>query len=108
MFCWGRVACVLVLEMCLGGDTMGDFDRLRDASRERLLERPRTRAVMAPKNSDAARDVGDAGDIGGDIWSDDCEFCDPIVFVRMGCMVWCWIEMTGVPADVEVLMRNTS
>jgi hypothetical protein len=93
MFCWGCAIWVLVLVMCLGGDTMGDFDRLRDTSRERLLERPRTRAVMAPKNSDAARDVGDegdVGDIGGDICSDDCEFCDPIVFVRMGCMCWKW------------------
>jgi hypothetical protein len=87
--CWGCVVGVLV--MCLGGDTIGDFERLRDASRERLLERPRTRAVMAPKNSDAARDVGDvgdAGDIGGDIWSDDCEFCDPAVFVRTGGIDW--------------------
>jgi hypothetical protein len=44
---------------------MGVFDR-SDASRERLLERPRTRAVIAPKK---ARDVGDVGDAGdkGDI-----------------------------------------
>jgi hypothetical protein len=50
---------------------MGDFDRLRDASRDRLLERPRTRAVMAEKNDcsvgEVARDVGDAGEKGGDI-----------------------------------------
>tara|TARA_R110002003_G_scaffold37_11_gene2186 strand:+ start:5464 stop:5643 length:180 start_codon:yes stop_codon:yes gene_type:complete len=57
--------------ICLGGDAMGDFDRLRDASRDRLLERPRTRAVMAEKNDcsvgEVARDVGDAGEKGGDI-----------------------------------------
>lgn len=68
---------------------MGDFDRLRDASRDRLLERPRTRALIAPKKSDAARDVvdvGDAGDVGGDICSvDDCE---STVFVRIGATGW--------------------
>jgi hypothetical protein len=61
---------VLVPGICLGGDAMGDFDRRRDASRDRLLERPRTRAVMAPKKSAVARDVGDvgdAGDMGGDV-----------------------------------------
>lgn len=71
-----------------GGDTMGDFDRLPDASRDRLLERPRTRALMAPKNSEAARDecdVCDAGDTGGD---DVCEFCEPTVSVRIGCICW--------------------
>jgi hypothetical protein len=71
--------------ICLGGDTIGDFDRLRDASRERLLDRPRTRALIAPKKSDAARDVwdvDDAGEVGGDICSvDDCE---STVFVRIG------------------------
>jgi hypothetical protein len=67
---------------------MGDFDRLRAASRERLLERPRTRAVIAPKNSEAARDVGDdgdAGDVGADMSVDDCE---PTVFVRIGATGW--------------------
>jgi hypothetical protein len=71
-----------------GGDTMGDFGRLLDASRDRLLERPRTRALMAPKNSEAARDdwdVCEAGDMGGD---DVCEFCEPTVSVRMGCIGW--------------------
>jgi hypothetical protein len=28
-------------------------------------------------------EVGDAGDV-GDIWSEDCEVCEPTVFVRMG------------------------
>ena len=71
-----------------GGDTMGEAARLPDASRERLLERPRTRALMAPKKSEAARDdceVCDAGDMGGD---DVCEFCEPTVSVRMGCIGW--------------------
>jgi hypothetical protein len=96
--CWGCA-------MCLGGDTIGDFDRWRDASRDRLLERPRTRALMAPKKSEAARDVGDVGDVGdtrGDIWSDDCEFCEPTVFVRMGCMgsKWDWDAMSGNCCDM--------
>lgn len=87
--CWGCAARVLVLGMCLGGgDIMGDFDRLRDASRERLLERPRTRALIAPKKARDVGDVGDAGDTGGDIWSDDCECCDPTVFVRTGGTAW--------------------
>jgi hypothetical protein len=70
---------------------MGDFDRLRDASRDRLLERPRRGAVMAEKK---LRSVGelprDAGEVGerGDIWSDDCEFWEPTVLVRMGGMAW--------------------
>jgi hypothetical protein len=87
--------------MCLGGDIMGDFDRWRDASRDRLLERPRTRAVMAPKKSAVARDVGDAGDIGGD---DDCEFCESSVPVRTGCMGWKldWDVMIGASQDVDV------
>lgn len=57
---------MLVLEIWRGGDTMGDLERLA-ASRD--LERPRTRAVMAPKKSEVARDgdVGDVGDMGGDI-----------------------------------------
>ena len=71
---------------------MGDFERLRDASRDRLLERPRTRALIAPKKDcsvgDArdAGEVGDVGEYGGDIWPDDCESCEPTVFVRMGGM----------------------
>ena len=70
--CWGRTACVVVLGICLGGDAiMGDFDRLRDASRDRLLERPRTRAVMALKKfcsvGELPRDVGDVGEKDGDI-----------------------------------------
>ena len=53
---------MLVLEIWRGGDTMGDLERFA-ASRD--LERPRTRAVMAPKKSDVARD-GDVGDMGGE------------------------------------------
>lgn len=69
---------------------MGDFERLLDvAPRERLRDRPRSRDVMAPKKlasvgEAATRDVGDAGDIGGDICPDDCDFCEPTVFVRIG------------------------
>jgi hypothetical protein len=79
---------VVVLGICLGGDSMGDFERWRDASRDRLLERPRTREVIAPKKSAVARDVGefsDVGDMGGDVWSDDCESSVP---VRTGCVGW--------------------
>jgi hypothetical protein len=67
---------------------MGDFDRLREASRDRLLERPRTRAVMAPKKDCSVGlgyDLGEAGEHGGDIWPDDCE---STVFVRTGGMGW--------------------
>jgi hypothetical protein len=85
--CCGCAACVLGI--CRGGDAIiGDFERLRDASRERLLERPRTRADMAAKKfcsvGELPRDVGDVGEKGGDIWPDDCEVCEPIVLVRMG------------------------
>lgn len=47
---------------------MGALEHLRDvASRERLRERPRRRAEMAPKNDSSvgeavARAVGDAGE----------------------------------------------
>lgn len=47
---------------------MGDLERLRDvAPRERLRERPRRRAEMAPKNDSSVgeavvRAVGDAGE----------------------------------------------
>lgn len=63
--CWGWAEDVLVWERWRGGETIGDFDRLA-ASRD--LERPRTRAVMAPKKSLVARDgdVGDVGDMGGE------------------------------------------
>jgi hypothetical protein len=83
--CCGCAAGVI----CLGGDTIGDLDRLREASRERLLERPRTRALMAPKKSDAARDVGDVGDA-GDVGGDICSFdnCESTVSVRTGAMGW--------------------
>lgn len=52
---------------------MGDFVRLSDvAPRERLRERPRMRAVMAPKKDSsvgdvAIRELGDPGEHGGDI-----------------------------------------
>lgn len=46
---------------------MGDFDRLREASRDRLLERPRMCALIAPKNDCSAGDVGEAGES----WPDD-------------------------------------
>ena len=58
---------------CSGGMAIGDFERLRDeAPRERLRERPRIRAEMAPKKDssvgeDTARDVGDVGEYGGEI-----------------------------------------
>lgn len=66
---------------------MGDLERFA-ASRD--LERPRTRAVMAPKKSVVARDgdVGDVGDMGGENWPDDCEFCESSVSVRTGCLGW--------------------
>lgn len=64
---------------------MGDLARLRDASRDRLLERPRTRALMAPKNSVAARDVGEVGEFEADISDDDWE---PTVSVRAGATGW--------------------
>jgi hypothetical protein len=74
---------------------MGDFDRLRDASRDRLLERPRRGAVMAEKKlrsvGELPREVGEVGAVGekgGDIGPDDCEFWEPMVFVRMGGMAW--------------------
>jgi hypothetical protein len=75
-----------VLGICLGGDAIGAFDR-REASRERLLERPRTRAFRAPKKARDVGDVGDAVDV-GDIWSEDCEVCEPTVLVRMGGIAW--------------------
>lgn len=87
--CWACVGCA----MCRGGDTiMGDLERLRDASRDRLLERPRTVALMAPKKDRSVGDaidfgeVGDVGEYGGDMLPDDCEVWDPTVFVRMGGM----------------------
>jgi hypothetical protein len=67
---------------------IGDLDRFRDASvRERLRERSRMRAVMAPKN---ARDVGDAGeDVVGDICPDESvDFSEPTVDVRRGGVGW--------------------
>ena len=76
-----------------GGMAMGgDLGRLSDgAPRERLRERPQIRAVMAPKKDSsvgdvAMRDVGDAGEYGGEIWpdDDDRDFCESTVFVRMG------------------------
>lgn len=85
----------LAVDACRECDGMaigGDFGRLSDgAPRERLRERPRIRAVMAPKKDSsvgdvAMRDVGDAGEYGGEIWpdDDDCDFCESTVFVRMG------------------------
>ena len=71
---------------------MGDFDRL-GASRDRLRERPRMRAVMAPKKDSSvgepagARDVGDAAN-SGDISPEDCDFCESTVFVRIGGTGW--------------------
>lgn len=54
--------------ICLGGDIIGDFDRLWDASRDRLLERPRMRVEMAEKKLCSAGEVGevvpDIGDVG--------------------------------------------
>jgi hypothetical protein len=52
---------------------MGDLVRLSGvAPRERLRERPRMRAVMAPKKDSSVGDVarrefGDAGEYGGEI-----------------------------------------
>lgn len=77
---------------CVGMAVGGDLGRLSGgAPRERLRERPRIRAAMAPKKDssvgDAAmRDVGDVGEYGGEIWpdDDDCDFCESTVFVRMG------------------------
>ena len=63
---------------------IGDFGR-RGASRERLRERPRMRCVIAPKKS---REVGDAGDAGGDMLPDDCDFCESTVLVRIGGTGW--------------------
>jgi hypothetical protein len=56
-----------------GGMAIGDLERLRDvAPRERLRERPRIRAEMAPKNDSSVgeaviRDVGDAGEYSGEV-----------------------------------------
>lgn len=76
---------------CTGGIAMGDLARFSDvAPRERLRERPRIRAVMAPKKDSsvgdvAVRELGDPGEEGGDIWpEDDCDFCESTVFVRTG------------------------
>lgn len=69
---------------------IGDLERLCEVGpRERLLDRFRMRDVMAPKNDSSvgdarARDVGEVGDVGEDICPDDCDFCESIVFVRMG------------------------
>jgi hypothetical protein len=105
--CWGWAARVLVLGICLGGDIMGELDR-RGASRDRLLERPRTRALIAPKKDcsvgEVARDVGEAGERGGDIWPDDNEFCELAVFVRMGGMGWKlgWEVIVGIQDSTRV------
>jgi hypothetical protein len=65
---------------------MGDLDRLRDASRDRLLERPRTRAEMAEKKFCSVGEVvRDVGETDGDIWSHDCE---STVLVRIGRTGW--------------------
>ena len=70
---------------------MGDLDRFRDvAPRERLRERPRIRAEMAPKNDSSAGDVAarefcDSGEHGGEVCpNEDCDFCESSVFVRTG------------------------
>lgn len=55
---------------CAGGKAIGDFER-REASRERLRERPRMHCVIAPKKSRDTGDVGDVGDAGGDRLPDD-------------------------------------
>lgn len=68
---------------------MGDFDR-REASLERLRERPRMREVIAPKNDSSVgepagpRDVGDEGERGGDNCPDEWDFWESTVFVRIG------------------------
>lgn len=75
--------------MDCGGIAVGDF-ACRGASRERLRERPRMRAVIAPKKDSSvgelagARDMGDAGERGGECWPEDCDFWESTVFVRMG------------------------
>ena len=68
----------LAMEVCcdcdaMGGITMGDLERLRDvAPRERLRERRRIRAEMAPKKDSSVgeavvRDVADAGEYAGEV-----------------------------------------
>lgn len=80
-------------DVCCG---IGDFDRLRSVPpRERLRERPRIRAVIAPKKeasvgeeTEREVDVAEAGECGGESWLvddlDDWVVCEEAVFVRMG------------------------
>ena len=75
---------------------MGDFDRLRSvAPRERLRDRPRIRAVIAPKKEASVGeeterdvDIAEAGELGWENWLaddlEDCVVCEEAVFVRIG------------------------
>lgn len=77
---------------CTGGRAMlGDLLRLwHVASRERLRERPRRRAEMAPKKDSSVGEVAlrwlcDVGEAGGESWpAEDCDCCESNVFVRTG------------------------
>ena len=81
--------CGAVCAICSAGIVTGGFERLsEEPPRERLLERPRMRDVMASKKDvsvgdDTGCDV-DAGEVGGDVWPDDCVCCESAVFVLIG------------------------
>lgn len=91
----GVTACAArVGGMFWGGITIGDVDRLRKVpARDRLRDRPRIFALRAPKNESSAgvtgerelREYVEVGDsVSGDAVPEDCDFCDPLVAVRMG------------------------